>query len=314
MRRLTILVMLLIAAGCAAPRRPTAPGATVPDDIRVRSGSRVVTVDLEDYVLATVLAELSPGGESPEVAARLYEVQAIVARSYAAANRSRHRADGYDLCDTTHCQIYDPRRVRTSRFAAIAADAVRRTRGVVLTYGDRLAEGLFHADCGGSTSNASAIWGGPPVPYLIARRDDLPSGTHRHWTFTADASRLRDAFNRDARTEIGRRLTSLVVTAHDLGGRTPRITITGDQTRVVHGETLRTVINRGFGADSLLSTRFEIRRQGSNWIFEGAGFGHGVGMCQAGARARARMGQDVEEILGAYFTGAVLTAPAAPGG
>ena len=306
MRRRTLLVLVLVAASCAAPRRPAGPEPAVPNDLRVKSGSRVVRVNLEDYVLATVLAELSPVGDSPEVAARLYEVQAIVARSYAAANRHRHRADGYDLCDTTHCQIYDPRRVRTSRFAQIAADAVRRTRGIVLTYGDRLAEGLFHADCGGSTSDASTVWGGPPVPYLIARRDDLPPGTHRAWSFAADAARLRDALNRDSRTEIGRRLTSMVVSTHDLGGRTPRITIGGDQTRVVHGETLRTVINRAFGADSLLSTRFTIRRQDDTWIFDGSGFGHGVGLCQAGARARARQGQNVEDILGAYFAGTVL--------
>ena len=306
MRRVTIVVGLAIAVGCAAPRRPGGPEPTVPDALRVRSGSRVVTVDLEDYVLATVLAELSPVGDAPDVVARLYEVQAIVARSYAAASRGRHHKEGFDLCDTTHCQIYDPRRVRTARFATVASEAVRRTRGVVLTYGDRLAEGLFHADCGGSTSDASSVWGGPPVPYLIARRDDLPAGTHRQWTFTAGTSRLREALNRDARTEIGRRLTSMVVATRDLGGRTPQITIAGDQTRAVHGETLRTVINRGFGADSLLSTRFTIRRQGDDWVFEGSGFGHGVGLCQAGARARARKGEDVEEILGAYFAGTEL--------
>jgi stage II sporulation protein D len=303
------MLTLAVAASCAAPRRPSLPDATVPDSVRVRSGGRVVTVDLEDYVLATVLAELSPVGDEPDVVARLYEVQAIVARSYAAANRGRHRADGYDLCDTTHCQIYDPRRVRTARFASVAADAVRRTRGVVLTYGDRLAEGLFHADCGGSTSDASSVWGGPPVPYLVARRDDLPAGTHRRWTFTAEASRLRDAMNRDQRTEVGRRLTSLAVSERDAGGRPTRITITGEQTRVVHGEVVRTVINRAFGADSVLSTRFSIRQQDRSWVFEGTGFGHGVGLCQAGARARARKGDDVEDIIGAYFAGTELRAP-----
>ena len=315
MRRLSLVLLVALAAGCVGPRLPAPPGAGLPGDVRVRAGGRVVSVPIEDYVLATIVAELSPAGDPPEVAARLYEVQAIVARSYAAANRGRHRADGYDLCDTTHCQLYDPRRVRTSSFAAIAREAVRRTRGVVLTYGDRVAEGLFHADCGGSTSDASAVWGGPPVPYLIARRDELPAGTHRHWTVTADATRLRNALNRDPRTDIGRHLTSIDVTARDAGGRPRGMTLTGERTRQISADLLRIVVNRGFGPNTLLSTRFSVRREGNDWLFDGTGFGHGVGLCQAGARARARQGDGTEDILEAYFAGTQvrsLTAAGAP--
>jgi stage II sporulation protein D len=54
-----------------------------------------------------------------------------------------------------------------------------------------------------------------------------------------------------------------------------------------------------------MSTRMSITRSGSTYVFEGTGFGHGVGLCQAGAAARARRGDTTEAILAAYFTGAV---------
>ncbi len=104
---------------------------------------------IDDYVLASVLAEVSPVEEPDAVVARIFEVQAIVARTYAVSQIGRHRAEGFDLCDTTHCQLYDPARVATSRFAAAARAAIARTRGHILVYGAHAADALFHADCGG---------------------------------------------------------------------------------------------------------------------------------------------------------------------
>ena len=137
----------------------------------VRTGGRIETVPLEDYVLASALAEVSPVDQPAATVGRIFEVQAVLARTYAAGHIGKHRTEGFDLCDTTHCQLYDPNRLRVSRFASEARDAVRRTAGLVLTYQGQLAEGLYHADCGGYTASAVDVWGGSvPVPHRRGRR------------------------------------------------------------------------------------------------------------------------------------------------
>ena len=271
--------------------------------ISVRTTGHVVDVSIEDYVLATILAEVAPSSESPAVAARIFEVQAIVARSYAVTHVGRHRAEGFDLCDTTHCQIYDPARVKTSKLAPVAREAVRLTTGRILTYGDRPAEALFHADCGGSTASAEAVWGLRAVPYLLPYADDLGAGVHRQWKWSATAESLRSALAGDARTNVGRTLTGIAIALRDDSGRARQITLNGETPRTVRGEDFRSAIARGLGARTIQSTRMSVTRSGSTYLFEGTGFGHGVGLCQAGAAARARRGESTVQILEAYFQG-----------
>ena len=258
---------------------------------------------IEDYVLATVLAEVAPSGETPAVAARIFEVQAIVARSYAVTHLGRHRAEGFDLCDTTHCQIYDPARVKTSKLTPIAREAIRLTAGQILTYGDRPAEALFHADCGGSTASAEAVWGGRAAPYLLPRLDDLGAGVHRHWRWSAAVESLRSALAGDARTNVGQSLSGITIAARDESGRARQISLNGETPHTVRGEDFRTAVARALGARTIQSTRMSITRSGSTYVFEGTGFGHGVGLCQAGAAARARRGESTVQILEAYFRG-----------
>ena len=296
-------------AGCAPPNVPAPPPLTLPAEILVQSGGVVVSAALEDYVLATVLSEVSPVGDEPAVAARIFEVQAIVARSYAVANLGRHRAQGFDLCDTTHCQIYDPSRVRTSRLAPLARDAVRSTAGEILTFANRPAETLFHADCGGSTAAADAVWGGRPVPYLLSQIDDLVPRVHRSWRWTVSADDLRSALSRDPRTDVGAVLSDVSVVTRDESGRAEQLVLhgpPGETPRLVRGEDLRTAVTRALGPRALQSTRFSVRHTGATFVFEGTGYGHGVGLCQTGAAARARRGETVDAILWAYFAGASL--------
>jgi stage II sporulation protein D len=309
---LAMAVSVLVVARCATPHlppsSPSSPPLTLPDRVSVRSAGDVVQVPLEDYVLGTILAEVSPSTEPTAVAARIFQVQAIVARSYARANLGRHRSQGFDFCDTTHCQIYDPARIRTSRLSDAARAAVQRTAGQILTYGRRPAEAVFHADCGGATAGADAVWGGRPVPYLITRQDDLEPAVHRHWRWTVTAAELRKALAGDTRTNVGERLMNLAVTARDESGRAHEVTIDGASQKVVRGEDLRTAVTRALGARTLQSTRFSVQRTGTSYVFEGTGFGHGVGLCQTGAAARARRGETVQAILSAYFADAVVTA------
>lgn len=290
-------------AGCAPlTNEPTAvQQPTLPQTVKIRSNGRILQIPLEDYVAGTVLSEVSPSGESDETVARIFQVQAVIARTYAVFELGRHQAEGFDLCDTTHCQVYDPSRLKTSKFAESARAAVARTAGKILTYRGRAAETLFHADCGGYTDAADAVWGGSTVPYLPASPDEVVPTTHRSWQTVVPAEKLRVALDADPRTRVGRRLSDLEIQTRDVSGRAAQIKVDGEFSQTVRGEDLRAVINQSLGERAILSTRFTVRQMPSGYAFSGTGFGHGVGLCQVGAAARARRGDSVDSILAHYF-------------
>jgi stage II sporulation protein D len=306
--RLATATLLLTLAACAPLPPPPAPGGTLPAELRVRIGERgpVRSIPIEEYVSVVVLSEVAPDARDVPTGERMLEVQAIIARTYAVAHRGRHRAHGYDLCATTHCQVYATDRARASVWRARASGAVRRTAGVVLWHGDRPAAAVFHADCGGATSAARDVWGGAGHPYLAGGPDDGPaSGAHFSWRFEIDESRLRAALDRDARTRVGGRLQTLRVVARDGAGRAAGVEIVGRERRVVRGEDLRAVLMLSFGDRSLRSTRFDLSTQGNLVRFDGRGFGHGVGLCQAGALARLRAGATPSQVLAHYYPGTI---------
>lgn len=320
MQRFALLVVsiaLLNACGGRTQPRvsppPPEPAAGVPIPpaarvtlIRVRTTeqgrSRVLAMPIEDYVWASVLSEVTPPAGNPDVTARVFEIQAIVARTYALASRGRHATDGFDVCDTTHCQLVDLERPRKSRWATIARQVVDATEGRVLYYRDAPAAALFHADCGGFLAAASDVWGGAPVSYLTARADPLPGGaTHLSWTYSVAREQLRVALNADSRTAVGERLDTIDVQSRDPSGRARLVLLNGARAPLVRGDDLRAVVGAALGARSIRSARFDVRRDGERFIFTGQGFGHGVGLCQIGALARVMAGESVEQILDFYY-------------
>jgi stage II sporulation protein D len=307
----------MFAAGCGGQRSapavaPVAPASTAPVSIRVRVAGNIVSVPLEDYVAATALSEITPVGESDDTVGRIYDVQTIVARTYALAHIGRHGDEGFDLCDSTHCQVYEPSRLVTSRFADQARRAAARTAGRVLTFGEspaRPIDAVFHADCGGHTASPEQVWGSAGVPYLRAEPDDVPSLKHRTWSLTLTRFDLIQALDADRRTAIGDRLKSVLLEGTDTSGRVSRVTIAGSDARVtLRSDDFRNAVNKRLGARAMMSTRFAMSRapNGADYILNGSGFGHGVGLCQVGALARARRGAGAEEILAVYFPGARL--------
>ena len=274
--------------------------------IRVRTMSEgravVVAMPIEEYVLASVLSEVAPPQAEPQLMKRVYEVQAIVARTYAAANRGRHGSEGFDLCDTTHCQLVDLERPRRSRWANLAREAVGTTGGRLLYYDNAPASALYHADCGGYRAAAADVWGGPAVPYLTSRPDPLPGGrTHLSWTYSVEREKLRAALNANPRTSVGSRLDTIDVESRDESGRARLVLLNGARAPVVRGEDFRAAVAAALGPRSIRSSRFEVRREGQLFIFTGQGFGHGVGLCQAGAAARVAAGESTEAILSFYY-------------
>ena len=311
---LMVPAFILMSACAPEPVRITIPSSTavpsprIPSTIRVQvheSGALVVReIPLEQYVETTILSEVHPDPTDEPVAQRLFEVQAILARTYAVTNAGRHAKDGFDLCSTTHCQLYEPARLKTSRWVQAAHEAVRRTAGKLLWFGNQPARAVFHADCGGHTSDAAAVWCGTGVPYLVGAPDTCPD--HMEWTFDARAAALLSALNADPRTNVGVALDQVEVSGRDTAGRAELITLRGTRTFVVRGEVFRDVVTRSLGAKSLRSTLFSVKRTGEHFLFSGRGYGHGVGLCQAGAAARIRAGASPADVLLHYFPGTSL--------
>jgi stage II sporulation protein D len=166
---------------------------------------------------------------------------------------------------------------------------------------------VFHADCGGHTSAASAVWGGSAPAYLAGQEDNGPAGSaHSEWTFETRIDALRAALNADPRTAVGEKLENVEIAGRDDAGRAEKIVLRGSHTFVVRGEVFREVVTRRFGPRTLKSTLFSVKKAHGVFSFSGRGYGHGVGLCQAGALARLRAGESPEEVLAHYFPGTSL--------
>lgn len=252
-------------------------------------------LSLEDYVLGVMRAEGSMESE-PEALKAL----AIAIRSYALRNRGRHAKDAYDFCSTTHCQ-----RFVLGNSSPAMIDAVRTTEGQVLTdeHG-QLVDVYFGASCGGETANIGTLWGMTPPEYLRGVRDEYClSGPHATWTDVISRADLLRALQSDARTNVGARLDQVLVSKHDETGRAEFITLEGEQRKSVRGWDFKIIVGRVLGWNLLKSSRFEVWRSGSNFIFRGNGFGHGLGLCQEGAHVMAARGASLQRILEKYFPG-----------
>lgn len=311
-----VICTALVAAGCAAARPvalpDVAPGADVAGiELRIRThdGKRR-RLALDDYVRGAILPEAALADLGADAALRVAQVQAILARTYALSNLDRHADEGFDLCATTHCQVYRDLDDWPPHLVRLAEEAASSTRNVLVTYAGRPINAVFHADCGGHTSAADVVWSGAAPAYLRGAPDAfcIRDGA-APWRFETTVSALRRELNRTARTRVGRRLDELVVTHRDPAGRAERVALLGEHAIEVRGEHLRAAVVPRFGARSVKSTRFTVRREGDTVVFEGQGFGHGVGLCQVGARARARAGHSPRAILEHYYPGTAVGMP-----
>lgn len=292
----SLLAASLAAGGVPAARQEPAAGP-VRRILRVETG-RVDTVPLEPYVAAVLAAEI--GGGAPAAA---LEAQAVAARSYAVARKGRHADEGADLCDGVHCQVF-PGLARATAATRRAAEA---TRGLVLLQRGRAIAAPYHAVCGGRTARPSAVWDDEETPDLTPVEDDAClSAPGARWTFFLPRARVPALVARLGFPEA----RFLEVWAHSDDGRVAavRLAAPGGRTLVVRGFDVRARASELWGWSSVRSTDFEVEERPAGYHLSGRGTGHGAGLCQVGAIARARRGESREAILAHYYRGAV-TAP-----
>jgi SpoIID/LytB domain protein len=256
-------------------------------------GGRVTRIPLETYV-----ARVRAGEGEPDAAAAARQALAVAIRTYALANARRHGGDGFDVCDSTHCQVL---RAAT----AVTRAAALATAGRVLTYNGRPAEVFYSASCGGRSESASQVWPGADYPYLQVAEDDVHDADVP-WTFEVTLGRVQQALQRAG--FAGQRLRAVEVEERSSSGRVARLRLGGLRPDVVSGDQFRLAV----GAAQVRSTAFSVETHGDRLLFTGRGYGHGVGMCVVGAGRRALRGESLEAILSKYFPGLVLTSGSAP--
>jgi stage II sporulation protein D len=248
-------------------------------EVSARNGTLVIVTEMpiEDYV-AAVLAGESANFRSDQS----LKAMAVAVRTYATYFLDRHREEGFNLCDTTHCQDFRISAV-TDRFRT----AANETHGEVLRYRGQPIPAYYHEDCGGIAE--------PSAPYLRHMTDEFCTlDGSKVWTAQLTARDLRKALdlNEPRRIEIIERTSS---------GRARVVRISGEQTRTLGAESFRLAVGRALGWDKILSDLYEVRQSADRFVFEGHGAGHGMGLCQNGAAVMGEMGHSYREILTYYY-------------
>ena len=267
----------------------------------LNGGTYSVTVLPVDTYVARVLA----GEAAPNTAPAALEALAIAVRTYTAANLGKHRAEGFDLCDQTHCQVMRTANVATER-------ASTATAGLVLLDGRTPATIYYSASCGGHTELPSEVWPQSPNPSYLPSRDDDACRGFPAWSAELTAADMQRAL---AAAGMGGTLRDMRIAARNESGRVSKLVLEGMTPPEISGQDLRMAIGPTLGWMRVLSASFELRRVGTVYRFTGRGSGHGVGMCVIGAMHRAEAGQTAADILGQYYPGlriAAYTLPPAP--
>lgn len=285
-------------------------------------------IPLEEYIAGVIQNEI--GSNAPLEALK---TQAVAARTHAISLllSNRHKNDGYDLCNSTHCQVYKGKYLLNDSITK----AVQETANEVVLYAGRIAETTYHSACGGKTDSSANIWKGSPLPYLEgvtccaeAENFDLSSEYQvRKWIETPMDTAGMSSWERASvswQTSLSKRklaknlglsyLNRITINKRGNSGRIIDMSFSGSST--VH-LTSEYKIRQAFGGVS--SSLFYIRGHfsettsgavtispASTLLLKGRGSGHGVGMCQVGALRLARKGESYRQILEHYYPGTTI--------
>lgn len=287
--------------------------------VRDAAGLTVINrVALESYVAGVIGGEMGRRRDD-EVEAML--AQAVVSRTVALRNRGRWEMHGFDVWGDVRDQAYGGVDGETPA----VWEAVRRTAGQVLRYKGEVIDAFFHSTCGYRTAGVEEAFGAARSrPYLRPVSDARGGGKYYcdisprfRWREEWDAAKLRTILSRTLPSVAAvdgdglQRITDVEVSRTTPSGRVAelRIVLARGDVRVP-GPDVRQVLrpepDRWLGS---LAFQLQVTRQGggvARVVAAGAGWGHGVGLCQWGAVGRARAGQSYRQILATYFPGTTV--------
>lgn len=295
---LFLLLSFVLSAGCAkkpGPAPKPAPQAEEPTiSLYINKTGEKKNIKLEEYIQGVVAAEMDTRWPVNALAA-----QAILARTFTMENikagrvRQLHGTDASTSVE--EFQAYDPSKINDN-----VRQAVERTRGEVITFKDNYIHAWFSACDGGisATAEEGLAYTKEPTPYIKGGVQDgclsVTEPQNRAWEARIPADQARAAVQKITGKDPGP-VSSASIEKKGPSGRAEQIRI-GNAT--VGGPALRLALGSEKMRSTLLS---DIRVEGGQLVMSGKGFGHGVGMCQWGARLMAEQGKSPEDIIRFYF-------------
>ncbi len=268
--------------------------------------------------------------EAPSIEKR---IEGEILRCY---DRAEH--DLFDVCADDHCQRYQGiQKIASSQ----AEEAVQQTYGRVMVFQDAICDARYSKACGGRTETFATAWEDRAIPYLTSVSDatlhhppilsekdaeawilstpsaycnpentlllerilpgiDCQTKDYFRWRVEYSRKELEEILREKSGMDLGR-LKEMVPLRRGPSGRISRLEIVGSKKRVIVGKELE--IRRWLSPTHLYSSAFFVKSDADRFIFHGAGWGHGVGLCQIGAAVMASQGWSAEEILRHYFPG-----------
>lgn len=267
-------------------------------------------VDVESYLYGVVPYEIGTLDSSRFDALK---AQAVAARTYAYSHFNSRDALQFDVYADTRDQVYQGLASSTPLTEA----AINQTKGEVMFFEGEFIQAYYHSTCSGHTESIEA-WGQKPKGFLKAKTDLDQNGkawcqesSYNQWTKQFKTQELVALFKQNFTAAKAKgvsrfsKINSIKIKNKLPGGRIDKLSVSTDKgTFEVQGDRVRWLFK--MGASILPSASFSIQKQGSTWVLNGKGFGHGIGMCQMGARARAKAGQSYTHILKHYYDGITI--------
>lgn len=249
----------------------------------------VNVLKVEDYLKGVLPKEASPGWGMEALKA-----QAVISRTYTLANMGKHGSMGFDMCDTTHCQVYGG-----AAWEALSCNkAISATKNEVLTYDGKLAQTVFHANCGGHTEDPKYVWNWSsttPAYLKGVKCGYCANAPHAVWERVLDESFVRQKLSKYG---VGK-IKSITVKGETPAGSAQELAVKHSKgTLEINAYKFRLDVD----AWQIRSTTFEsIKKNGDKITFKGKGWGHKVGLCQWGAKGMADKGKKYKYILEHYY-------------
>lgn len=312
---------------------------------------------VEDYLESVISSEMSATSSLP-----LLMAHAVISRSWlmsqlenkAKPNTQERHGNAFirwydhtdhtlfNVCADDHCQRYQGITMETS---PNVAEAIRRTRGEILTYGSEICDARFSKCCGGAMEEFQYCWADTPKPYLKAIGDtesgqipdltieenarqwilsepesfcntkdkrilsqvlndyDQETTDFYRWHVSYQQAQLSELVNRKLGVDLGT-ITDLVPLKRGKSGRIYELKIVGSKQTIVVGKELE--IRRALSESHLYSSAFVVDKHDDTFDIHGAGWGHGVGLCQIGAAVMGDQGYSYDTILKHYYPGAQI--------
>ncbi|BCB96917.1 hypothetical protein JZK55_18390 [Dissulfurispira thermophila] len=244
-------------------------------------------IPLEDYIKGVVASEV---GNSWDIEA--LKAQAVVARTYALYQKLNSNGKlPYHLTSSVLHQVY-----KTGNVPDNIAKAVNETRGEILTYEGKPIAAYYHSTSGGMTEDPIEVFG-KSYPYLKPVETTCELSPYFMWEKRIPVSDIESALNMAGIKEI-------IIDGLTVSNRVRNFKIiTEDGEYKILAKELR----KNLGWDRLPSTMItSITKDGNFYIFEGKGYGHGVGMCQWTALDMAKKGMNYRDILSKFYPGTTI--------